>query len=247
MNQIQETQQLTLHDWRISAYSKKVRMGLRFKGVRVRREAVPLTGMGRIKAKTGVAKVPVLVDGDRWVNDSTRILEYLERRWPEPSIYPRGEKDRLRARLIEDWADEALNRTVEPTLWLNPRHLDAMLPKLREDLPGIITALALTIGRRKMLSPFRAMVRLHGSMKVMQELLVYHLDLIEEMLGDDPYIFGPTPTVADFAIGAQLDNLHELGEPAVLERSRLCRLVESCRGLLDDAGDPVEVRRAAVA
>ena len=35
-------------------------------------------------------QVPVLVDGDVVVYDSTQIFEYLEERHPEPPLYPRA-------------------------------------------------------------------------------------------------------------------------------------------------------------
>jgi glutathione S-transferase len=51
-------------------------------------------------------QVPVLVDGDVAVYDSTVILEYLEDRYPEPALYPRDAIARTRCRQLEAAADE---------------------------------------------------------------------------------------------------------------------------------------------
>lgn len=51
-------------------------------------------------------EVPVLVDGDVVVYDSTLIFEYLEDRRPEPRLYPADAAERARCRQQEAAADE---------------------------------------------------------------------------------------------------------------------------------------------
>lgn len=51
-------------------------------------------------------QVPVLVDGDVVVCDSTLILEYLEDRFPDPPLFPAGAAARARCRALEWMADE---------------------------------------------------------------------------------------------------------------------------------------------
>jgi glutathione S-transferase len=53
-------------------------------------------------------QVPVLVDGDVAVYDSTQIFEYLEDRYPEPALMPRDHAGRARCRRLEASADEIL-------------------------------------------------------------------------------------------------------------------------------------------
>lgn len=59
------------------------------------------------------AQVPVLVDGDVVVYDSTLIFEYLEERFPKPPLYPSGIAERARCRRLEAAADEI----VFPHVW----------------------------------------------------------------------------------------------------------------------------------
>ena len=51
-------------------------------------------------------QVPVLVDGEVELFDSTQIFEYLEDRVPEPRLWPRGVAERARARQLEHMSDE---------------------------------------------------------------------------------------------------------------------------------------------
>ena len=51
-------------------------------------------------------QVPVLIDGDVELFDSTQIFEYLEDLVPSPPLWPAGVGDRARARLLEHKSDE---------------------------------------------------------------------------------------------------------------------------------------------
>jgi glutathione S-transferase len=51
-------------------------------------------------------QVPVLIDGDLEIFDSTQIFEYFETVKPEPALWPSDPKARARARLLEHKSDE---------------------------------------------------------------------------------------------------------------------------------------------
>jgi glutathione S-transferase len=51
-------------------------------------------------------QVPVLVDGDLELFDSTQIFEYLEDLKPTPALWPREPRARAHARLLEHRSDE---------------------------------------------------------------------------------------------------------------------------------------------
>ncbi len=53
-------------------------------------------------------QVPVLVDGDLTLYDSTVILEYLEDAYPEPPLHSRSPKERAACRLLDLFADEVM-------------------------------------------------------------------------------------------------------------------------------------------
>src|SRR5436190_933738 len=51
-------------------------------------------------------QVPVLIDSDLEIFDSTQIFEYFETLRPEPALWPSEPKARARARLLEHKSDE---------------------------------------------------------------------------------------------------------------------------------------------
>jgi len=51
-------------------------------------------------------QVPVLIDGEVELYDSTQIFEYCEDRWPEPALWPSSAGARARARQLEHASDE---------------------------------------------------------------------------------------------------------------------------------------------
>ena len=51
-------------------------------------------------------QVPVLIDGDLEIFDSTQIFEYFESVKPEPALWPADPRGRARARLLEHKSDE---------------------------------------------------------------------------------------------------------------------------------------------
>jgi glutathione S-transferase len=60
-------------------------------------------------------KVPVLVDEDEVVYDSTIINEYLEEEYPLPRLMPEDSQGRARVRILEDYCD---NSFIPPTTML---------------------------------------------------------------------------------------------------------------------------------
>ena len=51
-------------------------------------------------------QVPVLIDAEVELFDSTQIFEYLEDRYPTPALWPQGIAERARARQLEQKSDE---------------------------------------------------------------------------------------------------------------------------------------------
>ncbi len=58
-------------------------------------------------------RVPVLVDDDVVVYDSTIINEYLDEEYPEPAMMPEDSASRARVRLLEDFCDTSF---IPPTM-----------------------------------------------------------------------------------------------------------------------------------
>ncbi|MEE7475852.1 glutathione S-transferase family protein [Methylobacterium hispanicum] len=115
---------MLLYEHPLSSYAQKVKIALREKGLDFTAERPADFGTGRRGGPLGQAnpraEVPVLIDGDVTLFESTVILEYIEERWPEPPLLPRAPADRARARLTEEVCDtqyEAVNWGFGEVLW----------------------------------------------------------------------------------------------------------------------------------
>ncbi|CAH1671996.1 MULTISPECIES: glutathione S-transferase family protein [unclassified Chelatococcus] len=91
---------------RFSPHCWKTRMALAHKGLNAERIPWRFTDKDVI-AFSGQGLVPVLVDGEAVVNDSWRIAEHLEERYPHSSLFG-GDTGRAVARFVNSWADGML-------------------------------------------------------------------------------------------------------------------------------------------
>jgi glutathione S-transferase len=123
---------LKLYSGPLSLFSRKVEIALGEKGIRYEREFVAFTQERgyqprhpAVLAANPKRQVPVLVDGDLSLFDSTVILEYLDELYPDPPLYPATPQERARCRLAELDADEILFAPVRQLLFrTEPPHAD---------------------------------------------------------------------------------------------------------------------------
>ncbi|MCB0219272.1 MAG: glutathione S-transferase family protein [Chrysiogenetes bacterium] len=217
---------LELYHWEISPFCEKVRRILDYKGLPYRTITQPLTRRPLLQSRTGQQKVPVLRDGETWVADSTDIARYLEERYPEKPVLPTSGRDRALCLLIEDWADEAFASSVQPAKWLSPGNFSILAGRMREELTGPVNNLLLTVAKPVLQKQMREY--LHGrGMKRNATVLTDQLDQLEVLLESQSYLFGDTPTVADFAVAALLKELKGLkGWEIVAAHPRVLALTE---------------------
>ncbi len=115
---------MLLYEHPLSSYAQKVKIALREKGVAFTAELPETFGTGRSDGPFAHAnprtEVPVLVEGDVAIFESTIILEYVEDRWPAPPLLPRDPAQRAVARMTEEVCDtqyEAVNWGFGEILW----------------------------------------------------------------------------------------------------------------------------------
>ena len=115
---------MLLYEHPLSSYAQKVKIALREKGVTFTAELPESFGTGSAEGPFAAAnprtEVPVLIDGDVTLFESTVILEYVEERWPDPPLLPRDPAARAFARITEEVCDtqyEAVNWGFGEILW----------------------------------------------------------------------------------------------------------------------------------
>src|SRR5919206_3444571 len=98
-----------LYHIEISHYNEKARWALDYKHVPHERKAPPpMMHTVWALAMTRKPTFPVLKLNGKAIGDSTRIIEELERLYPEPPLYPDDPAERQRALELEDFFDEEL-------------------------------------------------------------------------------------------------------------------------------------------
>src|SRR5215813_15208758 len=104
---------MKLYSGPLSMFGAKAEIALREKGIDFELIMVPFNmktlydpkhpEVLRVNPKR---QVPVLIDGDVEIFDSTQIFEYLEDLKPSPALWPAEPAARARARLLELKSDE---------------------------------------------------------------------------------------------------------------------------------------------
>jgi glutathione S-transferase len=94
-------------DRRFSPFCWRAKMALAHKGLAV--ETVPWRFTEKDKLpQPNAGRVPVIIDGDRVVHDSTAIADYLEERYPDrPSLFG-GATGRAIVRFVQNWTETVL-------------------------------------------------------------------------------------------------------------------------------------------
>ncbi|HEJ4563191.1 TPA: glutathione S-transferase family protein [Pseudomonas aeruginosa] len=97
----------------LSPYVRKVLVLLELKGIAYRIDPiVPFFGDEAFERLSPLRQIPVLVDGDFVLNDSSVICQYLEERYSQPSLYPADIGQRAQARWLEEYADSRLGQVI---------------------------------------------------------------------------------------------------------------------------------------
>jgi glutathione S-transferase len=101
---------LRLYRFRFSTNVERVALALAHKGAEVESVWVDPGDRSEVVRVSGQELVPVLVDGDRVITDSTAILEHLEQRFPERPLYPAEPARRAELRVFVDWFNRVWKR-----------------------------------------------------------------------------------------------------------------------------------------
>lgn len=99
----------------ISPYVRKVLVFLESKAIDYEIDPIaPFMGNEVFARLSPLKRVPVLLDGELVLNDSSVICQYLEDKHPAPALYPRDIGDRARARWLEEFSD---TRLADGLIW----------------------------------------------------------------------------------------------------------------------------------
>jgi glutathione S-transferase len=107
---------LELYDFRFSHFSEKARWALDYKGIPyIPRHLLPGFHMRTVRKLAPRSCVPVLKTDDAVIQDSTEIINFLERTFPDRSLTPTGPNNANEAIEWEEYLDEEIGVTLR--LW----------------------------------------------------------------------------------------------------------------------------------
>jgi glutathione S-transferase len=198
---------LELHQFRQSAFCEKVRLILAWKRLTATVvEVAPGLGQLQLFRLSGQRQVPVLVDGDEVIADSTAIALHLEERCPDPPLLPAEPAARARVLLLEDWADTSLASGARLALLqaatADPELRAALLP---EATPAPLRSLVGALPGALMAPAGEAVRELSGAREAQQ--LLSNLEQLLQLVAATDHLEGERLSLADLAVVAQLSLL----------------------------------------
>jgi glutathione S-transferase len=213
----------------ISYFSGKARPAFRIKRVHME-EILPTPAAYRevIRPRTGVAMIPTVVtpDDETW-QDTSDIIDNLERRFPEPPLIAPTPVHRMAGYLLELYADEFMMLPALYWRWCFP-----------ESIAQALADFASSSGEAKAAHRFSDAVRNFAPMIGVtpetgpaieahtKELLV----ALEDHFAEHPWLLGGSPSLADCALmGPLYGHFYNDAVPARLLREtapRTCHWIE---------------------
>lgn len=133
----------------LSPYVRKVLVALDLKGIPYEVDPiVPFFGNDKFSQLSPIRRIPVLIDDDITLSDSSVICQYLEDRYPTPALYPLNVVDRARARWLEEFADSRMGEVfiwrlfnqvaIKPAVWGEPTDDAVVESTIKKEVPLVL-------------------------------------------------------------------------------------------------------------
>jgi glutathione S-transferase len=213
----------------VSPFVRKVRIVLAEKGIQYTLDQVsPFAPPPEFLAISPLKRIPVLRDTDlpepNTLPDSSIICDYLEHKFPNPSLYPKAPFDRGRALWFEEYADSVVAQNVGGGLFF-----ERIVKKMLRQQPDETVC-----------------------QKTLTEKLPPLFDYLSKEIAGKEFLVGNALSIADIAVGTMFVNFAHAGE--VLDAGRWPELAKyvarlharpSFKTLIDEESPLIQRFRAA--
>jgi glutathione S-transferase len=195
-----------LYQFQFSHYCEKARWALDYKGLAYAPKNL-LPGLHTKVAQklAPMSSLPIIVDGESVVQDSTQIISFLDQRYPERALTPQDPKEAKEALEWEEYFDEEIGAPLR--LWFYYYTLPDRERALRFILDGApwygrpLFALIFPKVRTAMIE----LMDIHAeSAKRSEERMLAALERLESTLGERRFLVGEQFSRADLAACALL-------------------------------------------
>lgn len=205
---------IVLYQNESSPFCDKIRRALHFKKRAFETREVPMHET-LVRVGASVGEVPVIEHEGTVVSDSSDIVRYLDRVFPEPPLYPAGARDRALCHVLEDWADESLYFFELWFRFMLPHNAGESSRSATQSEPPLLRRAA----EAALPTLVRNVLRAQGiGRKDPEQVLAdfaRHVDALAALLEGD-WLIGGAPTIADIAVYAQLAYALDTGEGAAV-------------------------------
>lgn len=218
----------------VSLYSGKARSYLRYKDIPFK-EVLSTAEVYQkiIVPRTGVRFIPVVISPDDVaVQDTTDIIDFLEERFPEPSVYPSGPLQKLVGLLFEVYGDEWL---LIPAMyyrwWFKEDNYDFIVMEFgRTTAPDADEQAQKKLGEQ-IAGYFGGSLPILGATeknhKAIEAWYEEFLELFSAHLDQYPFLLGTRPSIGDFGLIAPLyAHLYRDPYPGKLMKTRAPRVAQ---------------------
>lgn len=238
----------------ISYFSGKLEAYLNYKQIPFERVEAHHKVLFDIYQKTGTMKVPAVETSDGlWLKDSTPMLRWFEKEYPQNPILPDDPAMAFIALLVEDYGDEWLWR---PAMWwrwmpigsrrlLGYRIATEVLGSL--PIPTFIAAPYFAWRQKKTWLDWDGMTKANHDQ--IRDMYTDQLAALEPIFRRQPYLLGSHPSAADYGYFASM--FRHFGndpESSVVMRQQAPAVYEWLSRMwnqtVDDLGDNIEWKAA---
>ena len=133
----------------VSPYVRKVLACMGLKNIQYEIDPItPFFGNDQFERLSPLRRIPVLIDGDLTLCDSSVICAYLDEAYPERPLLPAAPRDRARARWLEEFADTRLGdvfiwglfyqKFVHPIVWGEPGDAARIERTIQSEIPAAL-------------------------------------------------------------------------------------------------------------
>ncbi len=133
----------------LSPYVRKVLIFLEQKGIPYEIDPiVPFFGDDRFSKLSPLRRIPVFIDDEVTLCDSSVICQYLEEKYPEPALYPKSIVERAQARWLEEFADTRMGEVfiwqlfnqvaIGPNVWGEKINQERLEKTLNQEMPSVL-------------------------------------------------------------------------------------------------------------
>lgn len=192
-----------------SHYCEKARWALDYKGVPFQVVTIlPGFHLVTVRRYARSTSVPVILDGDKAVQGSSEIIDYLEEKYPLNGLTPSDPAERNKCLEFENMADGEIGQPLRQILYSGLlAYSDFICDCFSHSMPGykrIVLKLIYPLLQKKI---YQAYVISEENVAIGRRKLDRAMDTLEEVLVQREYLVGDRFSRADLSVASMLSIL----------------------------------------